>query len=86
MGEIADDLIMEGLERLNSDYSWENGFSGERDYDDENYFTTRRRKDSKPHGPGRCPKCGKKTILKDGQYGRFYGCTGFPNCKGSRCL
>ena len=37
-------------------------------------------------GPGKCPKCKSETILKFGKFGDFYGCTKFPNCKGSRCL
>ncbi len=28
-----------------------------------------------------CPKCGKPMIEKMGRFGRFYACTGFPECK-----
>lgn len=28
-----------------------------------------------------CPRCGKKLILRNGPYGEFYGCTGYPDCK-----
>lgn len=28
-----------------------------------------------------CPRCGKELILKKGQYGEFYGCSGYPQCK-----
>jgi DNA topoisomerase-1 len=28
-----------------------------------------------------CPKCGKPMIDKMGRFGRFYACTGFPECK-----
>lgn len=28
-----------------------------------------------------CPKCGKPMIEKMGRFGRFYACTGFPDCK-----
>ncbi len=28
-----------------------------------------------------CPKCGRKLVLKWGQYGKFYACTGFPECR-----
>lgn len=38
----------------------------------------------KPHGKGKCPKCGSDTLLKEGQFGKFYGCINFPECKGSR--
>ena len=29
---------------------------------------------------GRCPRCGGKLILRDGRYGRFYGCSNYPKC------
>lgn len=29
-----------------------------------------------------CPTCGKETRLRQGTYGGFYGCTGYPQCKG----
>ena len=29
----------------------------------------------------KCPKCGKDMIEKMGRFGRFYACTGFPECK-----
>ena len=28
-----------------------------------------------------CPQCGSKMIERDGRYGRFLGCGGYPNCK-----
>ncbi len=28
-----------------------------------------------------CPNCGKPERLKDGQYGKFWGCSGWPDCK-----
>ena len=37
-------------------------------------------------GPGLCPKCGSKTIEKEGKFGRFYGCEKFPTCTGSRSI
>ncbi len=30
---------------------------------------------------GICPDCGGKLEIKSGKYGRFYGCTNYPNCK-----
>lgn len=27
-----------------------------------------------------CPFCGSKMITKTGKYGKFRGCTSFPNC------
>jgi hypothetical protein len=31
----------------------------------------------------KCPKCGAKLVLKTGKYGKFFGCSKFPKCKGS---
>jgi len=31
-----------------------------------------------------CPKCGSNMILRNGRYGRFYGCSKFPYCHGTR--
>jgi len=28
-----------------------------------------------------CPRCQKSLVLRSGQYGSFYGCTGYPYCK-----
>lgn len=28
-----------------------------------------------------CPKCGRPLALRSGKFGRFYGCTGYPECK-----
>lgn len=33
-------------------------------------------------GPA-CKLCGKPMALRDGKRGPFYGCTGYPNCKGT---
>lgn len=38
----------------------------------------------KPTGPGDCPICHNQTTLKEGKFGKFYGCGNFPDCKGSR--
>ncbi len=29
-----------------------------------------------------CPKCNSKMILRNGKYGRFYGCKNYPDCDG----
>ena len=28
-----------------------------------------------------CPECGKPIVIKLGRFGKFYACTGFPECK-----
>lgn len=33
-----------------------------------------------------CPKCGKPLVEKMGRFGRFYACTGFPECKHTESL
>ena len=33
---------------------------------------------------GICPKCGKQLVLRNGKYGKFWGCTGYPSCKYTR--
>ncbi|WP_182654318.1 topoisomerase DNA-binding C4 zinc finger domain-containing protein [Alistipes indistinctus] len=30
---------------------------------------------------GICPWCGVPVILKQGPYGRFYGCSNYPACR-----
>jgi len=31
-----------------------------------------------------CPKCGKAMAKRNGKFGEFWGCTGFPQCNGTR--
>ena len=31
-----------------------------------------------------CPRCSSKMILRTGKYGKFYGCSRFPYCRGTR--
>lgn len=33
-----------------------------------------------------CPKCGAPMVVAYGRYGRFYGCSKFPQCHGSRSV
>ena len=33
-----------------------------------------------------CPDCGKNLVIKLGLYGKFYGCTGYPQCRYIRSL
>jgi DNA topoisomerase I len=34
----------------------------------------------------RCEQCGKPMVLRDGRFGRFFGCVDYPTCKGIRNL
>ncbi len=29
----------------------------------------------------KCSQCGKEMVLRDGKYGKFWGCKGYPDCK-----
>lgn len=31
-----------------------------------------------------CPKCDSKMVLREGSYGKFYGCSKYPKCNGKR--
>ena len=33
-----------------------------------------------------CPFCGKKLVERNGKWGKFLGCSGYPNCKYTRKL
>lgn len=37
-------------------------------------------KRNKRMGKKKCPKCGKSLTIRDGKYGKFIGCTGYPKC------
>ncbi|MBQ9469391.1 MAG: topoisomerase DNA-binding C4 zinc finger domain-containing protein [Bacteroidales bacterium] len=30
---------------------------------------------------GRCPRCSGGLVLRNGRYGKFYGCSNFPRCR-----
>jgi len=32
----------------------------------------------------KCPECGGKMISRKGQYGTFWGCAKYPDCRGTR--
>ncbi len=38
-------------------------------------------KATKGIGPGICPQCGGKLIIRNGKYGSFYGCSNYPKCR-----
>jgi hypothetical protein len=33
-----------------------------------------------------CPRCGKSLVLRNGKYGDFYGCSGYPKCRFTKKL
>ncbi len=80
MGECADDALdrMLDIDELQ--------VNGEYEYDDGEYsvFSPAARYAPRPVGPGPCPRCGNETRLRRGIHEKFYGCTQFPTCKGSR--
>lgn len=45
--------------------------------------TYRASKKGKGKAP-KCPSCGSSMVLRTGPYGKFYGCSRFPSCKGTR--
>ena len=38
----------------------------------------------KPGGVPSCPSCGSRMALRSGRFGRFFGCTSYPRCRGTR--
>ena len=38
----------------------------------------------KQHSKEKCPWCGKLLVERNGKYGRFIGCSGFPSCRYTR--
>ncbi|GIW63638.1 MAG: DNA topoisomerase 1 [Patescibacteria group bacterium] len=47
----------------------------EKNQNDQTHINVEKETDKK------CPKCGKKLLLRFSKYGKFYGCSGFPDCK-----
>jgi len=43
-----------------------------------------KKKDEPTFSEKLCPKCGSRMILRTGRYGKFYGCSKFPYCRGTR--
>lgn len=35
---------------------------------------------------GHCPRCGAPLLLKNGRYGKFYGCSNYPKCRFTKDL
>lgn len=46
----------------------------------ENVYRSKDRRDAAV-ASGKCPRCGGNLMLREGKYGRFYGCSNYPNCK-----
>ena len=81
MGEFADDALNQSIDEWLADLD-----DPEADPSDCGIGGYRGRYRAKPSGPGSCPRCGADTILREGKFGKFYGCSTFPKCKGSRDL
>jgi DNA topoisomerase-1 len=43
-------------------------------------------KSSPPESRGKCPKCGKSLVERNGKNGAFLGCSGFPKCRHTQNL
>ncbi len=43
----------------------------------EDHFLARELKDDDKK---RCPECGEDLVVREGKYGKFYGCEGYPDC------
>lgn len=46
----------------------------------ENVYHNKERRDEAVAN-GKCPRCGGDLVLRDGKYGRFYGCSNYPQCR-----
>lgn len=68
MGDMADDQLDSDMD-LTFDFDWR---------------STTPKFGVKDKGPGKCPRCGAKTQLRPSKNGMFYGCSKYPDCKGSR--
>lgn len=44
-----------------------------------NFYRNKERRDEAV-ASGRCPRCGGSLVLRNGRYGRFYGCSNYPEC------
>lgn len=102
MGDFADDALMNAEndwfgandDRLSREERYDRGYCDEMGFDyhpgkvvfQRTHFTFRITQNIKPSGAGKCPKCNCDTVLKEGKFGKFYGCVKFPSCKGSRNL
>lgn len=61
-----------------------NSISSRREHNQEVRDRTARKKaDSAAHI---CPRCGSPLVLRDGKYGKFYGCSAYPACHYKRDL
>lgn len=46
----------------------------------------KKKKEARSLSEVRCPECGAPMVLKDGKFGRFYGCSAYPKCKATQPL
>lgn len=63
--------------RLNEVNIHDKNLRKEHVYQVKNYVNERRRTEKSKV----CPWCGIKLVVRDGQFGRFYGCPNFPKCR-----
>jgi ssDNA-binding Zn-finger/Zn-ribbon topoisomerase 1 len=81
MGDFADDAVDRELDEWLTDME-EDLYESNTGREFVDSFPYGRKQ--KVYGEGPCPKCGEETVLRSGPYGKFYGCSDFPNCRGTR--
>jgi len=42
----------------------------------------KKKESTEPYTGPHCPKCKGEMVLRDGKYGKFYGCVNYPDCNG----
>jgi hypothetical protein len=53
-------------------------------YESKEIVETESNRDSYVSRSYKCPKCRGTLVVKNGRYGKFWGCNRFPNCKYTR--
>jgi len=51
-----------------------------------NENTEENEKLEKEYSNEKCPKCGKKMVVRSGRFGKFLACEDYPKCKGSKAI
>jgi len=58
---------------------------GTQPFEPQTHFGTAEQKSSGPaEADVACPRCGQPMVVRNGSYGAFWGCSTYPNCRGTR--